>query len=250
MGVALSLFISAVARIFKPGCKVDTMVILEGAQGTGKTKLWLTLFAPWCAEITAALSDKDFITGLRGVWCADFSELDAFSKAETTQIKRILTAQSDHYRPHYGRAHTTYPRQCIFVGGTNRDDWNKDETGARRFLPIRLRQDIDIAGVAAAREQLLAEAVVRFRRGETWWDIPGAAAHQDASYQGDPWDEPIREYLLGHTQTSMADVLRVCLKIDLGRQTRADQMRASAVLKRSGWARRRLADGKWVYQRS
>lgn len=248
IAVARSLFVSAVARIYKPGCKVDTMVILESEQGYGKTKLWLALFGDWCSEVTASLSDKDFYEGLRGVWAADFSELDAFSKAETTQIKRILTSQTDSYRPPYGRATKTYPRQCIFVGGTNRDDWNIDPTGARRFLPIRVRNRINTEAVAEARDQLWAEAVTRYQRGETWWEIPHAEQHQEQTYQGDPWEEPVERFLLGRNQVTVAAVLGECLQIETGKQTRADQMRASAILKRAGWERKRTPTG-WQYLR-
>lgn len=247
IAVAQSLFVSSVARIFKPGCKVDTMVILQSAQGMRKTMLWLALYGQWCMEVTASLSDKDFYSGLRGVWCADFSELDAFSRSETTQIKRILTSQSDSYRPHYGRGTKVFPRQCVFVGGTNKDDWNTDATGGRRFLPVQVAHKIDVDSVATNRDQLWAEAVVRYRRGETWWDIPDAHVHQEATYQGDPWEDPIMDFVLGRSQTSVYDVLLDCLRIDKGKQTRADQMRVSAVLKRHGWERKKLSSGKWVY---
>ena len=246
MAVAQSLFVSAAARILKPGCKVDTMVILESAQGMGKTKLWMSLFGEWCVEVTASLSDKDFYAGLRGVWAADFSELDAFSRAETTQIKRIMTSQSDSYRPHYGRSVQTFPRQCIFVGGTNRDDWNSDPTGARRFFPIKVAQRINTDAVAEIRDQLWGEAVQLFERGATWWDVPDAQARQDATYHGDPWEDPIAAYLLGRSNVTVTDVLGSCLGIETGRQTRGDQMRVASVLKRIGWTRKRIKTG-WAY---
>jgi len=247
MAVASSLFVSAVARVMKPGCKVDTMVILESDQGRGKSKLWLALFAPWCCEITAALNDKDFYSNLRGVWCADFSELDAFSRSETTQVKRILTAQSDNYRPHYGRSSKAYPRQCVFVGGTNRDDWHTDSTGGRRFLPVRISHQIDIDGVVANRDQLWAEAANLYLQDTPWWDIPDAAEHQAAAYQGDPWEEPITDYVLGRDRVSVYDVLLDCLRIEKGQHRRSDQMRVSAILKRSGWERKQVPFPKWSY---
>jgi putative DNA primase/helicase len=247
IAVARSLFISAVARIFKPGCKVDTMVILDSRQGMGKSRLWLALFGLWCVEITASLSDKDFYSGLRGVWAADFSELDAFSRSETTQIKRILTSQADSYRPHYGRTTRSFPRQCVFVGGTNKDDWNTDSTGARRFLPVKVTDHIDVDAVTAARDQLWAEAVTLFRSGETWWDIPGAEARQESTYQGDPWEEPVMEFVGAKARVTIFDVLLDGLRIEKGRQTRADQMRASAILKRAGFERKQESGGRWVY---
>lgn len=246
--VARSLFVSAVARIFKPGCKVDTMVILESPQGRGKSQLWLTLFGDWCSEVTSSLSDKDFYSGMRGYWCLDFAELDAFSRAEATQIKRILSSQSDNYRPHYGRAARNFPRQCIFVGGTNRDDWHTDATGARRFLPVKITAQIDIDAMRNARDQLWAEAVVRFNQGETWWEIPDAEEHQEESYVGDPWDERVIDFCYGRDRVTTAEILgEACLRIDHGRQTRADQMRVAAILKRQGRTRKHLGGGKWAY---
>ena len=245
MAVARSLFVSAVARIYKPGCKVDTMVILESEQGLGKSKLWLTLFGEWCAELTASLSDKDFYASLRGVWCMDFAELDAFSRSEATQIKRILTSQSDNYRQHYGRSSKSHPRQCVFVGGTNRDDWHKDETGGRRFLPVKIGQTIDVDAVAASRDQLWAEAKVYFERGDTWWDIPDAEAHQDEIYAQDTWEEVIDRWLtarlhdLRHPNEPFAyllgTIMSEALRIEPGKQTRSDQTRAGSAMRRLGW---------------
>ncbi len=258
MAVAISLFVSAVARVYKPGAKVDTMVILESIQGIGKTKLWLAIFGEWCAEVTSSLNDKDFFSGLRGVWCADFGELDQFSKAETTRIKQVITQTFDHYRPHYGRAHQRFPRQCVFVGGTNQDNWQTDASGARRFLPVRVNHAIDVDAIAAIRDQLWAEAVVRFKRGESWWNIPDAAEHQEQSYAGDPWEGPIHRHLTDLYQavarreygalmeTTTEYVLLDVLKMDFGKQTRREEMRVSAILKRAGWERRKKGKA-WRY---
>ena len=235
MTVAHSLFVSAVARVMKPGCKVDTMVILQSDQGLGKTRLWTTLFGEFCAEVTSSLNDKDFFSGLRGVWAADFGELDQFSKAETTRIKQIISQTFDHYRPHYGRAHKRFPRQCVFVGGTNHDNWQTDPTGARRFLPVEVHRHIDIEAVAEVRDQLWAEALHRYNAGEAWWRIVDAQAHQDEIYVGDSWEEIIGGWLLGRSIVTVAKVLSECLEIEPGRQTKSEQTRAGNVLRRLGW---------------
>ncbi len=235
MGVAHSLFVSAVARIYEPGCKVDTVVILISPQGFGKSKLWIALFGKWTKEVTESLRDKDFFSGLRGVWCADFGELDAFNRTEETRVKQVLTEQFDHYRPHYGRAHKRFPRQNIFVGGTNNPNYSKDPTGDRRSLPVKVVQQIDEAAVALVRDQLFAEAVVRFRRGEKWWDIKDASEHQEGVYIGDSWEKIIAEWLFGRDRTTVAEVLRGALDIEHGKQGRSEQTRAGSVLRRMGW---------------
>lgn len=248
MAVSRSLFISAVLRIKKPGCKVDTMVILESPQGFGKTKLWATLFGEWHSEITENINTKDFFIGLRGVWCADFGELDQFSNAETTRIKQIITIQSDNYRGLWERGARPHPRQCIFVGGTNKDDWQKDSTGGRRFLPVKVADAIDLDAVAAVKNQLWAEAVrmVATDPGQ-WWNIPDAEEHQASRYAGDSWDEIIGTWieeqtscLLDKTQfmTTTAEVLTQALKIEPGRHSRADQIRVGTSLRRLGWTSR------------
>lgn len=254
IAVARALFVSAVLRILKPGCKVDTMTILEGLQGQGKSTLWLALFDPWYAEITDSLNSKDFFIGLSGVWCADFGELDQFSKAETTRIKQVITSQSDHYRGLWKGYHKRHPRQCIFVGGTNTDNWQTDATGARRFLPIKLHSHrIDVDAVRKVRDQLWAEAVfiVQADPGR-WWDIPDAAEHQEASYVGDTWEEIVGRWLSDYyidwknepphqrseLRVTVAAVLEHAIRLDPGKHTRPDQTRAGNVLRRLGWVPR------------
>lgn len=256
IAVALSLFISAVARIYKPGCKVDTMVILQSAQGMRKTSLWIALFGKWCAEVTSSLNDKDFFSGLRGVWCADFGELDQFSRAESTRIKQVITQTFDHYRPHYGRQHQRFPRQCIFVGGTNASEWQGDSTGGRRFLPVNVCEKINVDAVADIRDQLFAEAKVRFERGEKWWDIPDSEEHQESIYVGDTWEDIIQGWLfcryVDHTimqgtfQFQLSEVLRLALEIEPAKQGKPEQTRAGRAMRRLGWAveRKRLAKGE------
>jgi hypothetical protein len=254
-----ALFMSAVLRIYKPGCKVDTMTILQGVQGIGKTKLWAALFNPWYAEVVDSLNTKDFFIGLSGVWCADFGELDQFSKAESTRIKQVLSSQADNYRGLWKGNHQKHPRQSIFVGGTNQDRFNNDATGARRFLPIVVNQAIDVDAVAKVRDQLFAEAVFNAKVDPgRWWDIPNASDHQEEIYIGDPWEDPVHQHLRdldiavksnqygAAYETTTAYVLYNVLKIDTGKHTRSDDMRVSAILKRAGWERKRRGKS-WFY---
>lgn len=235
IGVARSLFISSVLRVTRPGCKCDTMTILQGCQGAGKTEVWIALYGKWHAEVIDSLNNKDFFSGQRGIWCADFGELDQFSKAETTRIKQILTMREDNYRNHYGRAHVKHPRQLVFVGGTNSHEWLNDPTGGRRFLPVKVDY-IDVAAVAANRDQLWAEAVVLARNPGRWWEIEGAKEAQEESYAGDSWEELIADHLVGKDSITIARLLYGGLNIDYGKQTKADQTRAGNALRRLGWA--------------
>lgn len=251
IGAARSLFISAVLRILNPGCQCDTMTVLQGIPGTKKSSVFAALFAPWYAECIDDLKNKDFFSGQRGIWCLDFGELAQFGSGSLERIKQIISMREDNYRNHYGRGHKKHPRQSILVGGTNRDDWQCDSTGGRKYLPIVVRQQINVESIAAIKDQLFAEAVVIARDPGEWWNIPGAEEHQDESYVGDSWEEVIAGYVLGRDSTTIAVLLADAIRIDIGKQTKSDQTRAGNCLRRMGWyGRKETVSGArvWVYR--
>jgi len=243
--------------------------VLEGPQGVGKSKLILELFSlPWHIEISYAPGSLDFFQSLRGCWCAEFGELSQFDRADTNRIKQTLTQVQDTYRASYGHHSGTYPRQVVFVGSTNKREWGFDETGLRRFLPIYCA-DINIDYVRDCREQLWAEALQRFRNGETWWTIPDAEKEQEARYDYDAWEEKVSAWIdrQEQMQNRMADpkpllftlnaVYESAIHSESARNippmTRGDQTRIGKVLTRLGWQRRReMVSGKrqYLYERA
>ena len=242
--VARCLFVSAVARILAPGCKADLMIVLEGEQGCGKSRLVLALFSKeWHSEITESPGSADFYQALRGRWCCEFGEMAAFGKADKNRIKQVLTQIQDTYRPSYGRNSRTFPRQNIFIGTTNNYTWNDDPTGARRFLPIRCGDAIDIDAVTAIRDQLWAEAVWRFRQGEQFHDIPDAAAEQDARFDQDAWEERIDYWLQTKPKVTILEVMEDCLGLKSDRQGRSEQIRIGHILRRLKWLPKQEATG-------
>lgn len=241
--VARSLFVSAVARIMKPGTKVDTMICLEGTQGIGKSKLVQAIFgAAWHCEITEAPGGLDFYQNLRGKWVGEFSELSAMGKVDQNRVKQALTQTQDTYRSSYGRHSRTYPRQFVFIGNTNKQEYLMDETGARRYLPIACAE-IDAEAVEAVRDQLWAEAVARHLGGEKWWDIPGAEREQDARYQQDVWEEKIADWLRLKLKVTVLEIMEECLSLKSDRQGRSEQTRIGMILKRLKWTMKQETTG-------
>jgi predicted P-loop ATPase len=126
------------------------------------------------------------------------------AKGEVSRIKAFMSRQVDRIRPPYGRRVVPVLRECIFAGTVNKDTYLKDETGSRRFWPVKCGV-IRIAELKRDRDQLWAEARERFRAGDTWWlDEQGlmdsAAEEAQARYEGDPWDDLIAEWLKNPTK--------------------------------------------------
>lgn len=196
LDVARSFMVSAVARAFVPGCKVDTMLILEGLQGIFKSTFIEELVGKgWYAEITADIESPKIYLNMRGKWVMDFGELSVFAKKDAEDIKRFITRISDTYTPPYGRSSVTVDRNCIFFGSTNKDLYFKDETGNRRFLPIKCEKSADIDRLRRERDQLWAEAVHLYKGGWKWWQVRFAEYEQGKRMDNDAWLPLLREYI-------------------------------------------------------
>lgn len=193
--------ISAVARAFEPGCKVDTMLILEGAQGVGKSTVLSVLASEaWFLDnLTDIGSGKAAQEQLRGKWLIEIAELDAMSKAEATKTKSFLSTRHDNYRVPYARITQDFPRSCVFAGTTNESTYLADSTGARRFWPVRVNGAIDLENLAAARDQLWAEATTLYQAAEQWhltdYEVQLASEQQALRLARDPWDDALAEAL-------------------------------------------------------
>jgi predicted P-loop ATPase len=196
--------IAAAARALRPGCKADTVLILEGSQGRKKSSLIQALCADasWFAEHEGALSgrDKDAVMQIvQGPWLVELGELAGLSKAETNTIKQFVTRKVDRLRTPYGRVVEDFPRKTLFIASTNEGEYLRDTTGNRRWLPVSVGNCYPVQ-LAAVRDQLWAEAVHRLRAGERWWledaDLLVAAAEEQAArMETDILDERLSGYL-------------------------------------------------------
>ena len=199
-GVGARWCISAVARVYRPGCQVDCTLVLEGAQGAGKSTALRTLVGDdWFSDTPPPIGDKDGIQQLRGVWVIELAELAAVKGREAERVKAFLSARTDTYRPSYARRTVTFHRQCVFAASTNESHYLADRTGNRRFWPVTV-SGTDVASLAEDRDQLWAEAVHRYQAGDPWHADTAEFAAMCADAQaerevGDAWDDALRAFL-------------------------------------------------------
>jgi predicted P-loop ATPase len=255
--IGRSMMIAAVARIFEPGCKVDTVPIFESDQGKMKSTAIKALFDPWFTDELADLGSKDAAMQTRGVWGIEVSELDSMARTDVSRIKAFLTRTTDRYRPPYGSRLVESPRSCVFWGTTNSDAYLKDETGGRRFWPVKSGR-ININLIREIRDQLWAEAVVLYQAGEPWWitkkeTLADAARHQRDRYIGDPWDDMISSYVDLQSEVTIDEVLRLALHLEIGRCGQLEMNRVARSLRAVGCHRfqARTTGGKrvWKYRK-
>jgi predicted P-loop ATPase len=251
--VGRRFLISGVARIYKPGCQVDHMLVLEGPQGKLKSTALRTLAVrdAWFTDRLSHVGNKDALIEVAGVLIVELSEMDAITRATASAKKSYLTSRSDRFRPPYGRHLITLPRQCVFAGTINppAGGYLRDPTGARRFWPVKCVGRIDLASLEQARDQLWAEAVHLFKAGAPWWlETPElealATAEQEARFATDAWEDPVRAWIGDRTDVGLVEVIENALGFKPERQTYSIQARVVAILTHMGFTKHRARTRK------
>ena len=233
------------------------MLIFEGVQGIGKSSAAaiLALDPAWFTDDIRDLGTKDSAQDLRGKWIVELAELSALKRGEVERIKGFISRRVDHYRPSYGRRSEDFGRQCVFIGSTNASAYLNDETGARRFWPVKVGK-IDLTALRQDVEQLWAEAMVAYRAGERWWldktTEAVAAQEQKARREPDAWEHAILDFVVDKGEVTVPEILEHKIKIPLERQDQAAWNRVARVLVANGWGRKqKRVNGSraWVYVR-
>ena len=219
--VGRKALIAAVARVYRPGCKFDHVLVTEGAQGIGKSYMWETLASPWFTDAPLHIHDKSAVEVMRGKWIVELAEMDTLSKYESQTIKGFLTRTEDRCRMAYERKAQSFPRQNIFVGSINPEQtgWLKDRTGNRRFWPLSVH-NISLKELAKVKDSLWAEALLAFERGEKLY-VSDPKMQQtmrmevDNRMQEDPWFSLIEAYLYDHAADFVIGDKLAVMPVDL-----------------------------------
>lgn len=167
---------AGVARVMNPGCKFDYMLTLYGPQGVGKSAILKKLGGAWFSDSLVSVTGKEAYEALQGVWLMEMAELAATRKAEVEAIKHFISKQVDRFRVAYGHYIEDFPRQCIFIGTTNKVDFLRDETGGRRFWPMTVNPDkVEVNWSKLTKndiDQIWAEAKHYYENGEALFLSP------------------------------------------------------------------------------
>ncbi len=203
--VTRKMLVAAVSRAFVPGIKYDSVVVLVGPQGCGKSHMIYKLGKNWFSDTITTMQGKEAYEQLQGFWIIEIGELAAMRKGEVEIIKHFTAKSEDSYRAAYGHHTETRKRQCIFVGTTNRHEFLRDETGNRRFFPIDLNPKKAVKSVFSDLtdyevDQLWAEAVQMYKGGEKIYmdtDILRelSALEQNAHFEESPLTGDVVKYL-------------------------------------------------------
>jgi len=234
--------ISAVARIYRPGCIAKYVLIIEGDQDLGKSSALRILGGDWFTDDIASLGSKDSQMQVGNAWIIELAELDSTRRAAVNAIKAFISRPVDQFRPPYGDHVIRQKRQSVLAGTVNpAGRYLHDETGAVRFWPVAAT-NIDLAALQADRDQLWAEAVARYKNGEHWWPDGDFAPQEEQEKRtdtasSDPWFDPISDWLRRYTQKAFTacEILAGALEIPKERMDKDAERRLGSILRRLGY---------------
>lgn len=203
--VTRKMMVAAVTRIYHPGTKFDSVLILNGPQGIGKSTFFAKLAGDWFSDSLTLtdMKDKAGPEKLQGYWILELGELAGMRKTDVEVVKSFISRSDDKYRASYGVNVESHPRQCIIVGSTNAESgFLRDITGNRRFWPVRISGDgkrkawqMSVYDV----EQIWAETLVLYGKGEKLYlegsDVELASNEQADAMESDEREGLVRTYL-------------------------------------------------------
>ena len=239
--------ISCIARAKRPGCKVDTMLILYGPQGFMKSSFFRTIAGEdFFCDMALDFDNKDHLIVMHRAWIYEWPELASLLNARAEEsVKAGLTRVMDVYRSPYDHNDQDYPRSCVFAGTTNKKEILADMTGNRRYWILEVTAQINIAMVAAWRDQLWAEALAAYEAGEAWHleedDEKLLAVIQEDYAQMDEWGVPITEWLRTHPGAhNLSEIAKEALGISIDKIKHFEQNRITKILRKEGYDNKKV----------
>ena len=252
--IGTKTLLAAIARIFDPGCKFDSVLVLEGKQGVGKSRLVAALGGKWYGDLYLDPHNKDTVAAMRNKWIIEISEMETVRKADINAMKAFLSRQTDRHRLSHRRNAEDYPRQCIFIGTINPDQgggYLRDTTGNRRFWPVEIpkKAKVKVEKMHEDVDQIWAEAVHRYKKGDTNLHIEDEAisflAEEEAEKRRpkDPWLDIIKEWLrlpdeIGRVRKKLSsiEIFTDCLNGVVRNFNRTEQTRITQIMVNEiGW---------------
>ena len=251
--IARKILLAAVARTYLPGTKFDHILILEGDQRIGKSTAISIMAGQWYSDAFIDVQNKDSIAQLQGILLYELGEMACATKAETEALKAFISRSTDKARLAYRQNAEIFPRQCIFIGTSNENDYLKDETGNSRFWPVKCNGSVKLKELKTDRDQLWAEAVHTHQTNPEPlylenYDIQEMASIQQESRRAhDEWEVIIIEWLNeeNHNRITGKEIWTECFGKSAVNFDRASQWRISRCMKAVGWDRKVYRVGRY-----
>ena len=252
--VGRKVLVGAVSRVFQPGCMFQYMLVLEGDQGIGKSRLVSILGGKWFTELNITEEDKDVVEYMRGRWIIEVPEMVCARKTEVDHLKAFITKTKDRVRLAYRRNATDFPRQSILIGTINPSGDNtylRDDTGGRRFWPVMCTA-INVPWLQQVRDQLIAEAYEVYKSGTEELHLTDpevqriAKLHQEDRQSIDAWIQHIQEKIENMApgaSFTMSWIAQEALGIKPDKLDRTTQTRIGVILRKLGIPSKRSGHG-------
>lgn len=252
-----------IARVMVPGIKFDQVLILEGVQGVGKSTTARILASPWFSDAHIDIGNKDAVLAMQSVWILELGELSSVKRADLETVKSFVTRQTDRIRLPYGRIAVDLPRQCVFLGTTNKQNYFTDATGNRRFWPVNIGK-CEFKKLERDRDQLLAEALFCWELQEPLYlenrEVEKLAEGEQADRTfTDLWAEKLQTWLekppanFDPKRFLLSELFSEGAPFQFSKESLADQHRVGEALRWHGYKKVRVQEGKirkvlWVKQ--
>lgn len=244
--------ISLVARVMKPGCKMDTFLVLCGEKGLGKSTGLKTLIGEdWFSDSPLDISKKDSLELIHSTesWLWELAELHSLQGRTADNFKAFISSAEDKFRPSYQQFPKSYLRRVVFAGTSNNYQFLSDGP-ERRVWPITVTQQVDLEYLRAWREQLFAEALEEYLQGEIWyleWESQRMLSElQEAYIIDDPWAIKVREAIAGG-KNNTTEIMNY-LDLPVSQQHTGNAKRIAQICKESGY-KQVILDGQRVWKR-